>query len=152
MKKILYTILILCLFTLCACQPQQTDIVTEIHRPDGSVVRYVNKSNGFGYNPNTTGNLNVGGVEGANNATIISGGGYGYGYGYGGYYGGGWGIGGYGYGGYYPDCNSFYYTPGCVTTPGAAPIPQNLNVYRYNPVINNGGMYYPANPCYPPSN
>lgn len=120
MKKTLTTILILSLFTLCACQPQQTDIYTEIHKPDGSIVRYVNKSNGFGYNPNVTGNLNVGGVEGTNNATIINGGGY---------Y-GGWGTGAAYYG--YPN---FYYVPGCVTTPGAAPIPYPMNVYNYNPGV-----------------
>jgi hypothetical protein len=122
MKNTLTVILILFLFTLCACQPQQTDIITEIHKTDGSIVRYVNKSNGYGYNPNITGNLNIGGVEGTNNATIINGGygGYGYGWGYGSVY--------YGY-------PNFYYVPGCVTTPGAAPIPYPMNVYNYNPGI-----------------
>lgn len=129
MKNTLTTILILFLFTLCACQPQQTDIITEIHKPDGSIVRYVNKSNGYGYNPNVTGNLNVGGVEGTNNATIINGG-----YGYGGY-GYGWGYGGWGYGAAYYGYPNFYYAPGCVSTPGAAPIPYPMNVYNYNPGI-----------------
>jgi len=124
MKKTLTTILILSLFILCACQPQQTDILTEIHKPDGSIVRYVNKSNGYGYNPNVTGNLNVGGVEGTNNATIINGGGY-----------GGWGYGWGGYGVQYYGYPNFYYAPGCVTTPGAAPIPYPMNVYNYNPGI-----------------
>lgn len=114
MKKTLITILILFLFTLCGCQPQQTNILTEIRRPDGSVVRYVNQSNGYGYNPNVTGNINVGGVEGTSNATIINGGGW---------------NGAVNYG--YPH---FYYVPGCVTTPGAAPIPYNMNIHNYRPL------------------
>lgn len=115
MKKTLITILILCLFTLCGCQPQQTDILTEIRRPDGSVVRYVNRSNGYGYNPNVTGNINVGGVEGTSNATIM--------------YNNGWnGAANYGY-------PYFYYVPGCGTpTPGAVPIPHNMNIYNYRPL------------------
>ena len=90
MKKTLTTILILSLFILCACQPQQTDILTEIHKPDGSVVRYVNKSNGYNYNPNFTG-TNEQSVHVRD-------------YGYGPIYGGGMGMGGVGmgmpYGGY----------------------------------------------------
>jgi len=118
--------LFLCMIALVACQPQQTDIYTEITKPDGTVIKYVNKGNGFGYNPNVTGNLNVGGVEGSNNATIMSG--YGY---------GGWGYGWGGYGG-------FGYFPGPVYTPGAASVPVCGNVYNYNPgVYWNGGVYYP---------
>ena len=139
MKKTLITILILCIFTLCGCAPQQTDIYTEVRSPDGTVSRYVNKSNGFGYNPNATSNVNVGGIQGTNNTNIIQ---------------GGWGYGNVNYGGYYcpPNYGGFYYAPGCVYTPGAMPIPQNLNVYNYNPIVRNNGVYYPANPYCPPSN
>ena len=123
------TTFVVSLIALVACQPQQTDIYTEIIKPDGTKIKYVNKGNGFGYNPNVTGNLNVGGVEGSNNATIVSG--------YGGGYGWGYGWGGYGWGG-------FGYYPGTVYTPGAAPIPVNCNVYNYNPgVYWNGGVYTP---------
>jgi len=122
------TILVIFSVATLGCQPQQTDIFTEIRSPDGTITKYVNKSNGFGYNPNATSNLNVGGIRGADNVNINSG------YGYGGYGYGGWGYGGYGgYGGW--GYGGFAYTPGCVTTPGAMPIPQNLNVYNYNPAI-----------------
>jgi hypothetical protein len=114
MKKTLILSLLIGLF---GCQAQQTDIITEIHRPDGSIERYVNKSSGYGYNPNVTGNVNVGGVQGANNVSINN-----------------------SYGGYYYN----YHRPFVYTTPGAVPIPVNLNVYDYNPVINWNGHYYPA--------
>jgi len=39
---------------LLGCQPQQTDIFSEVRHPDGSVSTYINKSNGYGYNPNRT--------------------------------------------------------------------------------------------------
>ena len=131
MKKTLITILILCIFTFCGCAPQQTDIYTEIRSPDGTVSRYVNKSNGFGYNPNATSNTNIGGIQGTNTAII-----------------GGWNTGGYGYGGY-GNYNPYY---GNCSPYGAVQIPYNQNVYNYNPIIRNNGMYYPANPYCPPSN
>jgi hypothetical protein len=114
MKK---TLVLSVLISLFGCQAQQTDIITEIHRPDGSIERYVNKSSGYGYNPNVTGNVNVGGIQGANNVSIS-----------GSYYS-------------YP----FYSYPQFYT-PGAAPIPVDLNVYNYNPIVNWNGRYYHARP------
>lgn len=139
MKNLLNTIVLssLVLFGF-ACAPQQTDIVTEIHRTDGSVLRYVNKSHGFGYNPNSTSNLNIGGIKGTDDATIINNdGGY-----YGGVYYGPYGWGGYYNSGYYGGCggtypSGFVYQPGCVTTPGAAPIPYPTSIYNWQPGVSS---------------
>lgn len=113
------TLLISTLAFLFGCQPQQTDIFTEVQSPDGTIARYINKSNGYGYNPNVTGNLNVGGIQGTNNAVIN-----------------GWYGGGYYYNGYFG--NQMY------CTPGVAPIPVNMNPYYYNPTVYWNGCYYPA--------
>lgn len=120
--KNLKTLSISLIISLFGCQAQQTDIITEIHRPDGTIERYVNKSSGYGYNPNVTGNVNVGGIQGANNVNIGYNSGYNYGYFY--------------YGN--------YYSP--VYTPGAVPIPVNTNIYNYNPTVYWNGHYYPARP------
>jgi hypothetical protein len=113
------------ILVLGACAPQQTHIVTEIHRPDGTVERYTNMSSGFGYNPNATSNVNIGGVQGTSSAPTMvesdlspSG---------------------------YPwpplptpwfvpwGCGSFNYAVPPACTPGAAPMPVNLDVYGWVP-------------------
>jgi len=65
----------------------QTDITRTVTMPDGKVETYVNKSNGYNYNPNFTGT----------NEQSIHVRDYGYGSAYGGY--GGMGYGGMGMGG-----------------------------------------------------
>jgi hypothetical protein len=132
------------------CQPQHTDIVTEIHAPDGTVTRYVNRSDGYGYNPNITGtatgtafvdtNGNIASPNWVGGGGWYGGAGWGWGYGYGPCWRGPWG-------------NGFGVPWACGTgstsVPGAAPIPQNLNVYGYNPGVAWNGAVAPANPGLP---
>ncbi len=113
------------IIVLGACAPQQTHIVTEIHRPDGTIERYTNMSSGFGYNPNATSNVNIGGVQGTSSTPTftesdpaVPG---------------------------YPcpplpapwffpwGCGSFNYAFPPACTPGAASLPVNLDVYGWVP-------------------
>jgi len=65
---------------VAGCQPQQTNIITEITRPDGTITKYVNTSSGYFYNPNATMNVNVGGYgHGVREIYEAGWGGYGYG-------------------------------------------------------------------------
>lgn len=112
---------------LAACAPQSTHIMTEIHRPDGTIERYTNLSQGYGYNPNITGNVNIGGVSGTTaTPTIIDAGAT---------------------TPWYPwvpapmpwygpwNCGPFTFVTPPVCTPGAAPIPVNMDVYGWAPGI-----------------
>jgi hypothetical protein len=134
---------------LAGCQPQQTDIVSEVHAPDGTVTRYVNRSSGYGYNPNMTGTTSGTAFVDANGNIASPG-----------YYGivacngGGWG---YGYGPYRPwPCMGWpgfasAWAGSCYASPGSASIPQNTNVYGYNPGVAWNGSVTPANPALPMS-
>lgn len=127
--------------SLTACQPQQTDILTEVRAPDGTVTRYVNRSNGYGYNPNITGTA-TGTAFVDTNGNIASPNAFGYGYwqGWGGGWPGAWGT-GFGIPWTYATCG--------FPAAGAAAIPQNLNVYGYNPGVAWNGCVRPANPWRP---
>ena len=105
------------------CQPQQTYIVAEIHRPDGTVVRYVNKGSGYGYNPNIIGTVQANSVvsdEGAVLGTPMP---------------TGWGWGGW-WGSAYPMG---------VPTWGCG----GLNPWAYNPGVAWNSGIRPADPCRP---
>ncbi len=101
--------------------------MTEIHRPDGTIERYTNLSQGYGYNPNITGNVNIGGVSGTTaTPTIIDAGAA---------------------TPWYPwvpapmpwygpwNCGPVTFVTPPVCTPGAAPIPVNMDVYGWAPGI-----------------
>ncbi len=114
-------VLVALVTAFAGCQPQQTDIVTEIHQPDGTIVRYVNKSSGYGYNPNLTGSVQANAVVDGAGAVVTPAVPIGWGRWWGAspwYGGGGWGA-------------------GC------------LNPWAYNPGVAWQGGVFPANPCRP---